>query len=116
MIMPCRDENDFNQIVNDCVECPTFLFKHSTRCPVSARAHAEFTRFADENPEIACREVLVIEQRPLSQFIARQTGVAHQSPQALLFSGGSVVWRASHYDITADALLKASDLRTGSRE
>jgi len=116
MITPCRDENEFEQMVRDSAEQLVILFKHSTRCPISARAHAEFTRFAEEHPKITCREVLAIEQRPLSQHIAGQTGVAHQSPQALLFSGGSVVWRASHYDITAGALLKAYEEKAASRE
>jgi len=107
MITPCRDENEFNQIVRDSTEHPVFLFKHSTRCPVSAHAHAEFARFAEEHPGIACREVLVVEQRPLSQYIAQQTGVLHQSPQALLFSGGKVAWHTSHYSISVDALQKA---------
>ena len=107
MITPCRDENEFNQILSDCVECPIFLFKHSTRCPVSAHAHAEFTRFAEEHPEIACREVLVVEQRPLSQHIAQQTGIAHQSPQVLLLCGGKVVWSSTHFSISADGLHKA---------
>lgn len=107
MITSCRDENEFNQLLSDSAERPIFVFKHSTRCPISARAHAEYQRFAEAHPEIECREVLVIEQRPLSQYIALQTGVTHQSPQALLFSGGKVVWNASHYSISADGLLQA---------
>jgi len=113
MITSCRDENDFAQMLRDSAERPVLLFKHSTRCPISARAHAEFTRFAEDHPWIDCREVLAIEQRPLSHYIAGQTGVAHQSPQALLFFGGSVVWRVSHYDITAGALLKAYEEKAG---
>jgi len=115
MVTPCRDENEFNQIVSDSAGHPIFLFKHSTRCPVSAHAHAEFARFAEEHPEIECREVLVVEQRPLSQHIAQQTDVAHQSPQALLFSNGKVVWNASHFSISADGLRKAYNEATGNQ-
>jgi len=115
MITPCRDENEFNQLLSDSAGHPVFLFKHSTRCPVSAHAHAEYARFAGEHPEVACREVLVVEQRPLSQQIAQQTGVAHQSPQALLFSGGKVVWNATHFSISADGLQQAYEEETASR-
>ncbi|MHB9105491.1 MAG: bacillithiol system redox-active protein YtxJ [Armatimonadota bacterium] len=115
MITPCRDENEFDQLLSDSAELPIFVFKHSTRCPVSAHAHDEFSRFAEEHPEIDCRKVLVIEQRPLSQYIAQQTGVAHQSPQALLISGGKVAWSATHFSISADGLSKAYDEASGNQ-
>jgi len=108
MITPSQNEEEFQQIMRDSGARPIFLFKHSTRCPISARARSEFQRFADEHPEVACREVAVIEQRPLSLAIAEQTGITHQSPQVLLFVSGKVVWHASHGQITREALQQIS--------
>ena len=48
----------------------------------------------------AIYQVDVINQRPLSQFIAMQTGIVHESPQVLLFIHGEVIDHASHHSIS----------------
>lgn len=83
------------------------LFKHSLICPISGRAFAEYRAFLDAHPAARTAWVDVIDQRPLSQAIAQRTGVKHESPQALLFEGGSVAWSASHGGITRDSLATA---------
>ncbi len=94
---------------------PVFLFKHSTRCPVSARAFQEYSNFAtslDEQSPISCLMLRVIEARPISDWIARTLGVKHESPQLLVISAGRVVWHASHYSVTKEAMQKVlSSLR-----
>lgn len=107
MLTPIQDENEFRQVLQESAERPVFVFKHSTRCPISAAAREQFERFTEAMPEVACRLVLVVEQRPLSLEIAHETGVTHASPQALLLVQGKVVWHASHYQITAHALREA---------
>ncbi len=86
---------------------PFLLFKHSLICPISTRAFAEYKRFLAEHPGTPTAWVDVIGQRPLSQAVARRTGVQHESPQALLFEEGSVTWNASHGGITHDSLATA---------
>jgi bacillithiol system protein YtxJ len=49
-------------------------------------------------------EVLVREDRALSQAIAERTGVRHESPQVICLVGGRAVAHASHYDITVERL------------
>jgi bacillithiol system protein YtxJ len=51
--------------------------------------------------------VLVREDRPLSLAVAERTGVAHESPQVILLSGGRACWHASHRAVTAAALRQA---------
>lgn len=82
---------------------PVVLFKHSTTCPISMNAHREMERFTDADVNL----VIVQRARELSNEIARRTGVRHESPQALVVRNGDVVWNASHYDITADAVRAA---------
>lgn len=84
----------------------SLVFKHSTTCPISAAAHDEFMRWAPGAPEGAVRlyRVHVIEDRALSQQIAAETAVTHQSPQAILLQGGRVLWHRSHWAITEAAL------------
>lgn len=107
MLKSCKDEEDFRQLLAESAREPVMLLKHSTRCPISAAARRAFVQFAEALPQADCREVLVIEQRSLSRWIAGETGVAHQSPQALLFVNGKVAWHASHYDITLESLQHA---------
>ena len=45
--------------------------------------------------------VNVIEQRPLSNWVADAYGVRHQSPQLLRISAGTVEAQWSHFDINA---------------
>lgn len=104
MIKDCRTWEDYLQLVEDSHEQPVLLFKHSTRCPVSATAWRNFQRLADGKPAAALWRVLVIENREMSSRIADHAGVRHQSPQALLFRGGRVVWHDSHWSITTEDL------------
>jgi bacillithiol system protein YtxJ len=88
---------------------PLLVFKHSTRCPISAAAYAAFQE-AVAGGDIAPAQpavVRVIEDRPFARSLADRWGVAHQSPQALLVAGDRVVWHASHGAVTRAALAAA---------
>ena len=82
------------------------LFKHSSGCGISRRAFGEYEAFVG-NHEIPTGWIDVVAHRELSLAVAEQTGVAHQSPQALVLKKGEVAWHASHFDITRDALTQA---------
>ena len=88
---------------------PLFIFKHSTRCPISAGAHDAVTRYiakaVAEGPEFIM--VKVIESRPVSSAIAEGLGIEHKSPQLILISNGQAVWSASHYGINAESIAEA---------
>lgn len=87
------------------IAAPRFLlFKHSTRCPISAAAFAEWQEWQRAHPDAETAWIDVIEQRELVRTFAAQCGVRHESPQALWLAAGKVHWHASHGDITADAL------------
>lgn len=79
------------------------LFKHSTTCPVSARAYNELQQYAGEHNSTAYAPIYlvkVIESRPISNSIAEKTSVKHESPQVFILSKGKVVWQDSHFLIT----------------
>ena len=80
------------------------LFKHSTTCPVSAAAFGEYERWCTEHPEVATGWIDVIAERPLAQAVAKRTQIRHESPQAILLSGGQATWNASHGAITKKSL------------
>ena len=83
------------------------IFKHSTRCPISARAHGQVSAFVADHPDVPVRMVLVVESRPVSLALADRLGVEHASPQIILVRDGRAVWDTSHSGITAEALVRA---------
>ena len=84
------------------------LFKHSYRCSISARSFSEYTAFIESNSEVATGWIDVVGDRELALWVAAQTGVGHQSPQALWIKDGAVAWSASHFDITRKSLAAAT--------
>jgi bacillithiol system protein YtxJ len=107
MIKDCQTNEDFEQLLADSQDRPVFLLKHSTRCSISAGRWRMYQGYADREARAAFCRVLVIEDRPLSMHVAQETGIRHQSPQAILFHRGEPVWDASHYSITEEDMTAA---------
>ncbi|MFW5845291.1 MAG: bacillithiol system redox-active protein YtxJ [Planctomycetota bacterium] len=85
---------------------PVWVFKHSAICPTSSAALQEVERYLSQH-EATAAMVVVQEQRPVSNLIARKLGYTHQSPQLFLVEDGRVRWQSSHWGITADAMEQA---------
>jgi bacillithiol system protein YtxJ len=83
------------------------LYKHSPICGSSRRAEVEVSDFSTAHPEARVYRVDVIAERALSAELAVLLGVSHESPQAILLAGRTVVWHGSHGEITAEELERA---------
>lgn len=85
------------------------IFKHSTRCSVSAFAKkvllSEFSDEMDTNFDIYYLDLL--NYREVSNKIASHYGVHHESPQILIISEGKCVYDASHNDVSLVTALAA---------
>jgi bacillithiol system protein YtxJ len=92
---------DFNDIKDKDI---FFLFKHSTTCPISDSAYEEWSNFNDDFPQAKYYALFVQEARELSNYIADQYQVKHESPQVMLVKNGNVVWHTSHWNITYSKL------------
>jgi bacillithiol system protein YtxJ len=103
------------QCLEDSAQRPVFIFKHSTRCPISSGAHREVAAYAGQTGESVLPVYinLVVESRAVSNQIAAQLGVRHESPQILLVSGGQAVWHTSHGGIRTDALQREAARNCG---
>lgn len=99
-----KTAEEFQEVLNNHNEF--FLLKHSLVCPISAGAKKHFDAVGAE-AEIPFYVLPVQEARPLSNYIEETFNVKHQSPQALLFKNGKVIWQASHWKITDSSLRKA---------
>lgn len=99
---------DLQEVWDVSEQKPTLLFKQSTTCPVSAEAFREFQLFLRENEaDVGAYYVKVRESRPVSNAIADELGVTHQSPQIFLVKNKQSVWNTSHMDITKDSIKAA---------
>lgn len=84
------------------------LIKHSVTCPISGNAFDEYEKFTSQS-DFPTYYLYVQDARPLSNYVAQHFGVKHESPQALLFAEGKVIWHASHWDITEATLKQVID-------
>lgn len=84
------------------------VFKHSQTCPVSWMAKRQVDEFVQHHPEVPLYTVIVQKDRQLSNRIAEQTGVRHESPQVLVFRRGQVVTDASHSEVTTQYLIEST--------
>lgn len=99
---------DLDKVWETSNEKPILLFKQSTTCPISADAFAEFNTFLNENDgDTKAFFVKVRETRPVSDQIAEDLGVRHQSPQIFVVKNKAAVWNASHTKITVDSIKEA---------
>ena len=90
-------------------DTPVLVFKHSTRCPISAGADRRVSEFQAANTDlpVTWARVLVVENRPLSMWLADTLSVRHQSPQMILMVNGQAVWDTSHGSINAEEITGA---------
>lgn len=102
---------DWAKVQAESNERPVFVFKHSTECPVNAKAAYRVNQWLDAEDEAAPTMyfVKVIETKPVSKKIEADLKIEHQSPQLLLIQNGKGMWSTSHEDITAEAIEKAID-------
>jgi bacillithiol system protein YtxJ len=76
------------------------ILKHSTSCLVSINAYREFSSFSSKNPSIPTAVISVIEARAVSDRLAEDTGVTHESPQVIFFRNGECYQNISHFQVT----------------
>jgi bacillithiol system protein YtxJ len=93
---------EFNQLLEE--KDKFFFLKHSLTCPISGSAFDEYQKFAKETEEQETYYLAVQESRDLSNYIAEELGIKHESPQAFMFKEGKPVWNDSHWNITSKAL------------
>lgn len=109
-------EEDLNTVLDDGSDKLKIIFKHSPACSVSFFAQREMNKLGDEITEIADLYIVnVIGDRPVSNEIARRTGVRHESPQLLFLHEGEVIWNGSHHHVTAKNVKKIIEAITEQR-
>lgn len=81
------------------------LFKHSTRCSISSMAKSRLERgWNISEAEADIYYLDLIQYRSVSNAIAENLGVVHQSPQVIVVRNGKAVYDASHSAIDAQSI------------
>jgi bacillithiol system protein YtxJ len=85
---------------------PNIIFKHSTRCSISSMAKNRLERsWEDEEMEgVDFYYLDLIRYRDISNAIAQQFGIDHESPQVLVIKDGTCIYDESHGGISYDQL------------
>ncbi|MFB9277632.1 bacillithiol system redox-active protein YtxJ [Cohnella cellulosilytica] len=93
---------EWNEALNKSSERGQVLLKHSTTCPVSANALREYEQYLEGTPNENLDYVLVkvIESRPVSNQIAEDLNVKHESPQIIFVKDKAKYWTTSHWSVT----------------
>lgn len=81
---------------------PVLILKHSTRCSVSLMAKNSLDRSWDiADDKIKTYYLDLLKFRPISNQIAKDFNIHHQSPQVLLIKNGICEYTATHSEIEA---------------
>lgn len=93
------DEEQLKQIINKSQIRPQVIFKHSTRCSISAVALQRLQKVSQpSNIDFYFLDLLTY--RSLSNRIADIFNVPHESPQVLVIRDGRCVYDESHMGIS----------------
>lgn len=103
------NEQQLEELKNQSMQRPVVIFKHSTRCEISRMVKGRLERAATPQG-IAFYYLDLLRHRELSNTIAEQFHVQHQSPQVLLISKGDCVYEESHNGISMDEIATQSSL------
>jgi len=102
--IPLQNEEQLNDIISSSADQPKVIFKHSTRCSISSMAKNRLDKkAAPENIDFYYLDLL--KYRSISNKIASDLQVPHQSPQVLVIKDGKCVYDESHSGITMEDIV-----------
>ena len=84
---------------------PQVIFKHSTRCSISSVAKNRLER-GMEHDEVDFHYLDLIKYRPVSNKIAEEYNVYHESPQILVIKNGECIYDESHSAIDMEEIIE----------
>ncbi len=103
-----ESEEEFYRAIDSSNEKPVVIFKHSTRCGISSaakrRLSSEFHLIKDD---IDFYYLDLIKYRAVSNLIADNLSVMHQSPQIILVKNKKAVIQSAHEGVSISAIHSA---------
>ncbi|MBB4078486.1 bacillithiol system protein YtxJ [Lewinella aquimaris] len=97
--------HDIEAIIERSRQLPCLIFKHSTSCPISSLAKNRLEKQWDmDHGTLDAYYLDLLRHRNVSNYVAAEFGIDHESPQILLIKDGKCIHHASHLDIRVDEL------------
>ena len=93
-----NDDLDLNHAIETSYNTPILIFKHSTRCSISTMAKNRMERVTESKYE-HLYFLDLIKYRSISNRIASEFNVIHESPQILKIDKGVCTYNGSHQEI-----------------
>lgn len=104
--IPLQSAEELNKIIEN--ENYSIIFKHNTTCPISNGVKSRLEGEKDKFPEGTPFYILdLMSNRPISDKIAEDLGVEHQSPQILVVKNGQCTYHEALSSINADDTIEA---------
>lgn len=95
----------WQKVLKESKEKPVVLFKHSNTCPVSSKAHDRVKKLERQGAISESMYILIVQNaREISDRVAEDLGVEHESPQVIVIRDKEAAYHESHDDIDADTL------------
>lgn len=96
-----ENENELDKIIAHSQQKPVAIFKHSTRCAISAMAMSRLKNAwnDEEMKDVDFYYLDLLSHRNISNKIADQLKVTHQSPQIIVVKDGKAVYHNSHLGV-----------------
>ncbi|MEM1326949.1 MAG: bacillithiol system redox-active protein YtxJ [Bacteroidota bacterium] len=96
------------QLVEISHQKPVVIFKHSIRCGISSMVKNQLESDWDfSEGELEFYYLDLINHRAVSNAIADELGVIHQSPQIIVLKDGKAVYDTSHHMVSTRAIRQA---------
>lgn len=100
-----QNEAHWQELLDASQTAPQVLFKHSTRCSISSMVRNRFENSAlFQDNSTSCWLLDLIAFRELSNLIATQTQVWHESPQCIVVYKSKAIYAESHGAIDATTI------------
>ena len=97
-----NDEKSYIDAIDSSFNEPILIFKHSTRCSISTLALNRIESKSEGKSINCCYYLDLLSFRDISNKIAEDFNVFHQSPQILVIKNGKCVFHTSHSNINWD--------------
>ena len=98
------DEEQLKHVISKSQIKPQVIFKHSTRCSISAIALQRLQK-VNQPADIDFYFLDLIAHRHLSNKIADLFKVHHESPQVLVIKDGECVYEENHFGISMNEII-----------
>lgn len=96
-----KSEADLQKAVEESHQKKVAIFKHSTRCFISKTVLKNFEKeVSDSDKDVSYYFLDLLAHRDLSNKIANDFDVEHQSPQLIVLENGNAVKNVSHQSIS----------------